>query len=216
MLPVGSQRRHHHARRSGPTVPLIPSGSEMAAPLASLRSVTYGAMVATLYGTGLRVSEMCALRIEDIDSKRMQRRVPDSATHGRRRLCSRSCASTIDSAGRKARICSLATAPAGPLRVLRLPRPWRPFPKSSGYANASTRICCAILVVSPRSTPLPVHRSAPTTLRRPGPGVVPQCLGLFCLVTLPAHRLPPCTVVSVALIAQRAACARLGRAPAAR
>jgi site-specific recombinase XerD len=39
-----------------------------------------GAMVATLYGTGLRVSEMCALRIEDIDSKRMQLRVLDAKT----------------------------------------------------------------------------------------------------------------------------------------
>jgi integrase/recombinase XerD len=58
--------------RTQPTVPTILSGSELAQPLASLRSVTYRAMVATLYGTGLRVSEMCALRIEDIDSTRMQ------------------------------------------------------------------------------------------------------------------------------------------------
>jgi integrase len=34
--------------------------------------VVRGTSVATLYGTGLRVGEGCALRIEDIDSKRMQ------------------------------------------------------------------------------------------------------------------------------------------------
>jgi integrase/recombinase XerD len=66
--------------RTQPTVPVILSGSEMAELLASLRSVTYRAMVATLYGTGLRVSEMCALRIEDIDSRRMQLRIPDAKT----------------------------------------------------------------------------------------------------------------------------------------
>ncbi len=66
--------------RIQPTVPVILSGSEVAHLLASLRSVTYRAMVATLYGTGLRVSEMCALRIEDIDSKRMQLRIPQGKT----------------------------------------------------------------------------------------------------------------------------------------
>lgn len=69
--------------RTQPTVPTILSGSEMAQLLASLRSVTYRAMVATLYGTGLRVSEMCALRIEDIDSRRMQLRIPDAKTGDR-------------------------------------------------------------------------------------------------------------------------------------
>jgi hypothetical protein len=48
-----------------------------------------------------------------------------------------------------------------------------------------------------------------------GPGVIPHCPGLLCLAAPPAHRLPACTVVSVALIARGAASARLGRAPAA-
>ena len=47
--------------RTQPTVPVILSGSEMAHLLAAIRSVTYRAMVAILYGSGLRVSEMCAL-----------------------------------------------------------------------------------------------------------------------------------------------------------
>jgi site-specific recombinase XerD len=66
--------------RTQPTVPVILSGSEMAHLLAAIRSVTYRAMVAILYGSGLRVSEMCALRIEDIDSQRMQLRIPQGKT----------------------------------------------------------------------------------------------------------------------------------------
>jgi len=61
-------------------VPVVLSGSEMAQLLAGIRSVTYRAMVATLYGTGLRVSEMCHLRIVDIDTKRMRLRVAEGKT----------------------------------------------------------------------------------------------------------------------------------------
>jgi len=53
-------------------VPLVLSGSEVERILKGIRSVTHRAMVAILYGSGLRVSEMCRLRIGDIDSKRMR------------------------------------------------------------------------------------------------------------------------------------------------
>lgn len=68
-----------HARIQ-PKVPIVLSTSDMAHVLASIRSVSYKAMVAVLYGCGLRVSEMCAIGIEDIDSERMQIRIPQGKT----------------------------------------------------------------------------------------------------------------------------------------
>jgi integrase/recombinase XerD len=66
--------------RTQSKVPIILSTSDVAVLLTSIRSVTYRAMVAVLYGCGLRVSEMCAIRIEDIDSERMQIRIPQGKT----------------------------------------------------------------------------------------------------------------------------------------
>lgn len=66
--------------RTVPKVPIILSRGDVARLLASIRSISYRAMVALLYGCGLRVSEMCALRIEDIDSDRMQIRIPQGKT----------------------------------------------------------------------------------------------------------------------------------------
>jgi site-specific recombinase XerD len=66
--------------RTQPKVPIVLSTSDVAHVLASIRSVTYRAMVAVLYGCGLRVSEMCAIAIEDIDSERMQIRIPQGKT----------------------------------------------------------------------------------------------------------------------------------------
>ena len=66
--------------RTQPKVPVILSRSDMAHLLAAIESITYRAMVAVLYGCGLRVSEMCAIRICDIDSERMQLRIAQGKT----------------------------------------------------------------------------------------------------------------------------------------
>jgi len=63
------------ARLYGPKIPrrlpAILSGSEVEALLDAVKSVRYRALLMTIYGAGLRVSEACALCIADIDSKRM-------------------------------------------------------------------------------------------------------------------------------------------------
>ncbi len=62
-------------RLRGPKIPRrlpkVLSGSEVEALLESVKSVRYRALLMTIYGAGLRVSEACALKIADIDSKRM-------------------------------------------------------------------------------------------------------------------------------------------------
>lgn len=52
-------------------LPEVLSGSEVAAVLERLGSVRHRAVLSAAYGAGLRISEACALRIRDIDSKRM-------------------------------------------------------------------------------------------------------------------------------------------------
>lgn len=59
------------------TVPIILSGTEVQALLAACRTPTHRAFVMTLYAAGLRVGEACALRICDVDSKRMVLRIAD-------------------------------------------------------------------------------------------------------------------------------------------
>jgi site-specific recombinase XerD len=58
-------------------LPDILSGSEVQALLAAVEPLLHRAVVMTAYGTGLRISEACALRITDIDSKRMLIHVRD-------------------------------------------------------------------------------------------------------------------------------------------
>jgi integrase/recombinase XerD len=52
-------------------LPDILSGSEIDRVLEALEEPKYRAIVMTTYGAGLRISEVCALRVTDIDSKRM-------------------------------------------------------------------------------------------------------------------------------------------------
>lgn len=52
-------------------LPDILSGTEVFALLDALDSPKYRAIVLTTYGAGLRVSEVCKLRVTDIDSRRM-------------------------------------------------------------------------------------------------------------------------------------------------
>lgn len=56
-------------------VPEILSGSEVTTLLDAIESIKHRAIVMTAYGAGLRISEVCALQVDDIDSKRMTIRV---------------------------------------------------------------------------------------------------------------------------------------------
>lgn len=53
-------------------LPVILSPEEVLSFFETIRSVKYKAIIATAYAAGLRISEVCALRINDIDSKRMR------------------------------------------------------------------------------------------------------------------------------------------------
>lgn len=50
---------------------------QVAAVLAAIRRVKYRVLLMTMYAAGLRISEACRLRVDDIDSKRMALRVRD-------------------------------------------------------------------------------------------------------------------------------------------
>ncbi len=58
-------------RRIVQRLPDVLTGTEIERILDSIASLKHRAIVMTAYGAGLRVSEVCALRIEDIDSQRM-------------------------------------------------------------------------------------------------------------------------------------------------
>jgi integrase/recombinase XerD len=65
-------------------VPVVLSTSEVQRLLAATESDKHRALVMLAYGAGLRVSEVCKLRIEDIDPKRMVIRI-QHAKRGRER-----------------------------------------------------------------------------------------------------------------------------------
>jgi len=54
------------------TLPVILSPEEVLRVFAAIRSVKHKAIIATAYAAGLRISEVCGLRITDIDSQRMR------------------------------------------------------------------------------------------------------------------------------------------------
>ena len=56
-------------------VPEILSGTEVIGLLDAVESIKHRAVIMTAYGAGLRVSEVCALQVDDIDSQRMTIRV---------------------------------------------------------------------------------------------------------------------------------------------
>lgn len=66
------------------TLPDVLSGTEVEALLEAIPSVKYRAVVLTAYGAGLRIGEVCALRVGDIDSKRKLIHIRD-AKHGQDR-----------------------------------------------------------------------------------------------------------------------------------
>jgi integrase/recombinase XerD len=65
-------------------VPEVLSGSEVEAIFQAVRSPKYRAVLMTAYGAGLRISEVCGLRIEDIDSRRMVIHVRETKGGGNR------------------------------------------------------------------------------------------------------------------------------------
>ena len=56
-------------------LPTVLSGTEVDQVLEALDSLRHRAVLSVAYGAGLRVSEACALRVRDIDSRRMQLQV---------------------------------------------------------------------------------------------------------------------------------------------
>jgi len=64
------------------TLPVILSPAEVLRILAAIRSLKHKAIVATAYAAGLRISEVCALRVSDIDSQR--RRIHVRAGKGKK------------------------------------------------------------------------------------------------------------------------------------
>jgi integrase len=59
------------------------SGSDVQKLLAAITSIKYRAVLTTAYGAGLRIGEVLALEVSDIDSKRMLLRVRDGKSGGR-------------------------------------------------------------------------------------------------------------------------------------
>lgn len=62
-------------RRPRDELPRVVGREELVRLFAGLRSLKYRALFSTCYAAGLRISEACALRVEDIDSRRMVIRV---------------------------------------------------------------------------------------------------------------------------------------------
>jgi integrase/recombinase XerD len=70
-----------HPKRAQ-TLPVILSPEEVLRLFAAIRSVKHKAIIATAYAAGLRISEVCALRVPDIDSTR--RRIHVRAGKGKK------------------------------------------------------------------------------------------------------------------------------------
>lgn len=58
-------------------LPVVLSGSEVEEFFAAIRSTKYRAILMTTYGAALRIGEVCKLRLDDIDSKRMLIRIDE-------------------------------------------------------------------------------------------------------------------------------------------
>jgi integrase/recombinase XerD len=79
-----------------PRLPQVLREDQLLALFAALQSPKYRALFMTCYAAGLRISEACRLRIEDIDSRRMVIRVrqgkgPRNVTPSCHRACSLCC-----------------------------------------------------------------------------------------------------------------------------
>ncbi len=63
------------------TLPVVLSAQEVAQILASMTNLKHKTIIATIYAAGLRVGELCALDICDIDSARMRIRIRNAKGH---------------------------------------------------------------------------------------------------------------------------------------
>lgn len=57
------------------TLPVVLSGTEVETLFGAIDSLKHRAVIMCAYGSGLRISEACKLRVEDVDSKRMLLRI---------------------------------------------------------------------------------------------------------------------------------------------
>ena len=65
------------------TVPTVLSGAEVEKLFEAIESPKYRAILMTAYGAGLRIGEVCALHVDDIDNQRMLLRVRGGKTGDR-------------------------------------------------------------------------------------------------------------------------------------
>lgn len=70
-LKRSTEVEHLPVRRKNVKLPIVLSGTEVQCLLSAVRSPKYSAIVMAQYAGGLRISEACRLRPENIDSKRM-------------------------------------------------------------------------------------------------------------------------------------------------
>src|SRR5262249_15389980 len=56
-------------------LPTVPHQDDLTGLFSALRSVKYRALLMTCYAAGLRITEACQLRVDDVDSRRMVLRV---------------------------------------------------------------------------------------------------------------------------------------------
>ena len=75
-------------------VPVVLSPIEVERLLGALASDKHRVLVMLAYGAGLRVSEVCKLRVDDIDPKRMAAPSPSTAPSCSRASCSTCCLRT--------------------------------------------------------------------------------------------------------------------------
>lgn len=71
-IPYGRREKHY---------PIVLSVSEMLAVLAELRSLRDRVLITVLYSAGLRLGEVCRLRVENIDSARMLLHIRQAKGH---------------------------------------------------------------------------------------------------------------------------------------
>lgn len=77
------------APRRQKRLPLVLSGSEVTALLATVRRPMYRAIITTMYASGLRIREACCLRPEHVDSRRMLIRLVGKGDAERQTVLSR-------------------------------------------------------------------------------------------------------------------------------
>lgn len=68
------------AAKVRPTLPTVLSGRQVLEVLGAIESIKHRTILTVAYGAGLRIGEVCALRVEDIDSRRMLLHVRDGKT----------------------------------------------------------------------------------------------------------------------------------------